>query len=289
MELGVVLHDVLAVGRCRLDVRVELLNVCLELLDAGSLRGVSLPRGVARRHRRELRLELGHAVGEGFARLLTYAELAGGFVETRGEICDACLIRIGNLSGLVGHRRDVCGRDRRAVGRGRRIDRNHAESRGLVLGVVLLCRVAIVRGRKHGPNGRVRKAGVGHRAQTGADAVLGLQQSAVLFCERVRDRTRRCETELDEDLTEWLAGPILLRKRLRQLLGSENPLLDHELAELASVVVGRFHRFPIGLEGPRLKPYARLPGKRPEHKGKPMHPITSVWIPSTRTGGGGAV
>jgi hypothetical protein len=59
-----VLHDLLAICCCSLDVRVELLDVCLELLDAGSLRGVGLSRGIARRRRRELRLELGHALGE---------------------------------------------------------------------------------------------------------------------------------------------------------------------------------------------------------------------------------
>ena len=62
LELGVVLDDLLAVGCCGLDVRVELLDVCLELLDAGSLRGIGLRRRVARRRRRELRLELGHAL-----------------------------------------------------------------------------------------------------------------------------------------------------------------------------------------------------------------------------------
>ena len=75
----------------------------------------------------------------------------------------------------------------------------------------------------------------------------------MLLGEGVGDRTGRCEAELDENLAERLAGPILLCERARQLVGGQNPLLDHELAELAPVVVGRFHRFSIGLEGLRLK------------------------------------
>ena len=93
----------------------------------------------------------------------------------------------------------------------------------------------------------------------------------MLLCERVGDCTGRCESELDEDLTERLAGPILLRERLRQLVGGQDPLFDHQLAELASVVVGRFHGSSIGLEGPRLKALRALPGKRPEHEREPVH------------------
>ncbi len=134
-----------------------------------------------------------------------------------------------------------------------RIQRDHAERDGLVLTVALLRRLAIVLSRDQGPNGRVRETGVGHSAQAGADAVLGLQKAAVLLCKGVCDRAGGREAELDEDLAQRLAGPILLRERLRQLVGGEDSLVDHELAELASVVVGRFHRSPIGLEGPRLK------------------------------------
>ncbi len=137
------LHDRLAVGCCSLDVLVELLNVCLELLDPGSLRGVGLRRRVTR-CRRELRLELAHTIRERVTCLLADAELAGRVVETRGEIRDPRLLRVGNLSGWVGHLHDRCGHERRAVGRWRRIQRNHAERYGLALTVCLLRRLAVV-------------------------------------------------------------------------------------------------------------------------------------------------
>ena len=183
------LHDRLAVGCCSLDVLVELLNVCLELLDAGGLRGVGLRRGVAGCRGRKLRLELGHALGERLARLLAGAELAGGVVEARGEICDSRFLGVGNLSRWVGVH-DRRGHKRRAV-YGGRIHRNHSERRRRVLTLGLLPCQTDLRIRQNGPNRGVRgEPGIGHRAQAGADAVLGLQEAAVLLGERVCDRAR---------------------------------------------------------------------------------------------------
>ena len=152
------LDDLLAVGCCSLDVRVELLNVCLELLDAGSLRGVGLRRGVARRRRRELRLELGHALGERLARLLAGAELAGGVVETRGEICDSRFLRVGNLSGWVGHRHDRRGHKRRAVVRGADTSESRGAPRARPEPRSPALPSADLRSRQNGPNGRVRES-----------------------------------------------------------------------------------------------------------------------------------
>ena len=95
----------------------------------------------------------------------------------------------------------------------------------LGLDVLLVCSDRV---RRRG--GRLARRTAGKGIEAGADPEFGLEHAAVLFGERVRDRSGGDEAELDENRPERTPGPLLLGERERQLLGGHEPLVDHELA-----------------------------------------------------------
>ena len=78
--------------------------------------------------------------------------------------------------------------------------------------------------------GRLASRAAWKGIEAGADPELGLEHAAVLFGERVGDRARGDEAELDENRTERTPGPLLLGECKDQLIGGHEPLFDHELA-----------------------------------------------------------
>jgi hypothetical protein len=84
-------------------------------------------------------------------------------------------------------------------------------------------------------------------AETAREAVLRLQDAAVLLCERVRKRGPGDEAALDDDLAQATAGLRLLLEDLRKLLLGEEAGSNQDPAELRCWKVGRVHDFNIGL------------------------------------------
>ena len=79
-------------------------------------------------------------------------------------------------------------------------------------------------------SGRLASRAAWKGVEAGADPEFGLEHAAVLFGERVRDRARGDEAELDENRPERTPGPLLLGECEGQLVGGHEPLVDHELA-----------------------------------------------------------
>jgi hypothetical protein len=82
--------------------------------------------------------------------------------------------------------------------------------------------------------------------ESGREAVLGLQNATVLFCERVRERWTGDETALDDDLAQASPRARLLFEGLRELLLGEQSGCDQDSAELRCWNLCRVHDSSIG-------------------------------------------
>src|SRR4030095_185918 len=80
----------------------------------------------------------------------------------------------------------------------------------------------------------------------GAEALLRRQLNAVLRGERCRQLRTRDEAAFDDRLAPPLAGHLLLRERLLELVVGQQTLLDEQPPEGTPCDVGRFHRLTIG-------------------------------------------
>ena len=97
-------------------------------------------------------------------------------------------------------------------------------------------------------------------AKTGAEALLGLQLDPVLLGERARQRGAGDVAALDQDLAEPLAGRLLRRQRVLELLVGQEALLDEKRAKRAPRV-RRSHILPFGFTAALLEPEL-APGSR---------------------------
>src|SRR5438067_2490075 len=91
------------------------------------------------------------------------------------------------------------------------------------------------------------------RAEAGAEPLFRLQLDAVLLGKGARQRGPGDVAAVDQDLAEPLAAFLLLRQRLLELRGGQQPLLDEKCAKRAPSDVRRSHGSPFGLRAGRLE------------------------------------
>src|SRR5919199_1423609 len=92
------------------------------------------------------------------------------------------------------------------------------------------------------------------RPEAAAESLVGRELDAVLLGQRVRERGSGDVSALDQDLTEPLAGRLLRRQSLLELLSREEPLLNEERAKRTPRDARRSHRSDFASTAAGLEP-----------------------------------
>ena len=260
------------------------------------------------RQARELRLQLPHTRRERFPLGCRSLELGAGVAESGGRLPDDVRelglaqreLGLELADAVVSSRRPP----RQGVARRQGPPARRSEARE----PALLAALVAARRPRARPKAcrrirrRVRdRSGSTLRAlETEADAVLGLQQAAVLLRERVRHGAGRDVTELDEELAQRPARALLLGECMLERLGAEQALFDHQPSELSTVALGGIHgvvdhravvsrhlaligRSAGSLKRGMLAAQARSPASVQSTNASQWTPITSVCRPSAST------